>query len=340
MGSSMSNDLVLVTGGAGYIGSHLTRQLLEEGHRVRILDSFLYGDQSLAEMREHPRLDVRCGDICNVRDIAHAVQGVRSVVALAAVVGDPACEIDPRKSMAVNFESTRCLLDACREAGVERIVFASSCSVYGANGQGLLVEESHLNPVSLYARTRILSEEVLQQDRGPVDVIILRLATVCGLSSRMRFDLMVNTITARAVVDRRVRIVGAGQWRPHLHVRDAAAAFALAVKVPSSVAQGTVFNVGHESQNFTIAEVAEKVLEYLPDTVVEFANGDEDARSYRVGFQRIREQMGFLPERTIDDAIQEVRHTLTNGHGINYEDEQYHNVKWLRRTGLRRASAH
>ncbi|HUI25908.1 MAG TPA: NAD(P)-dependent oxidoreductase [Candidatus Kryptonia bacterium] len=335
----MSDDLVLVTGGAGYVGSHLTRKLLALGYRVRVLDNFLYGDQGLAEVRTNSRLEIRAGDICDIRDVTHAVQGVRTVVALAALVGDPACEIDPQEALTINFESTRCLLDASRAAGVGRLVFASSCSVYGANGTELLEETSHLNPVSLYARTRIMSEEVLLQERGPVEVIILRLATVCGLSSRMRFDLMVNTITARAAVDGRVHITGADQWRPHLHVQDAAGAFACAVQAPSAAAQGAIFNVGHESQNFTIGEVADKVVQHLPDTVVEYANGNGDRRSYRVSFARIRDQIGFVPSFSIDDAIEEVRSVLADGVVKNYEDAVYHNVKWLRRTGLRRAAA-
>lgn len=331
-------DMVLVTGGAGYVGSHLTRKLLADGFRVRILDNFLYGDRGIADLGGDPRVEIQRGDICNIRDVAHAVQGVRGVVALAAVVGDPACEVDPRETMTINFESTRCLLDACREAGVQRLVFASSCSVYGANGDELLHEGSHLNPVSLYARTRIMSEEVLLQERGSVEVVILRLSTVCGLSQRMRFDLMVNTITARAAVDHRVKVTGAEQWRPHLHVRDAAAAFASAVEAPSAAAQGDIYNVGHESQNFTIGEVAEKVARHLPNTVIEYANGNGDRRSYRVSFERIRQHLGFRPTLTVDDAIEEIHTALANGRLANYEDEQYHNVKWIRRTGLRPAA--
>ena len=327
----MANDLVLVTGGAGYVGTHLTRQLLENGCRVRVLDKFLYGDHGLADVRHHPRLEVQIGDVCNLRDVAHAVQGARAVVALAALVGDPACEVDPREALIVNFESTRSLLDASRAAGIERFVFASSCSVYGANGHELLHEDSHLNPVSLYARTRIMSEEVLLQECGPVEVIILRLSTVCGVSSRMRFDLMVNAITAHAVMDQRVHITGVDQWRPHLHVQDAAAAFALAVRAPAGVARGGIFNVGHESQNFTIGEIAEKVVRTLPDTVVEYANGTGDRRSYRVSFARIRETLGFVPKFTVDDAIAEVRSVLAAGGIPDYQDEVYHNVKWLRR---------
>jgi nucleoside-diphosphate-sugar epimerase len=327
----MSSDIVLVTGGAGYIGSHLVRKLLHQGYRVRVLDKFLYGEHGIVELRGDPNLELRYGDICNIRDMVQAVNGVRAVVALAALVGDAACDLDPREALMTNFESTRCLLESCREAGVQRLVFASSCSVYGANGSETLREDSHLNPVSLYARTRIMSEEVLMAEHADVEVVILRLSTVCGLSPRMRFDLMVNTITARACVDGRVRIVGANQWRPHLHVQDAAAAFARAVEAPREVAAGQIFNVGAASLNFTVGEIAEKVVVQIPGTIVEYFDNIEDRRSYRVSFDHIRDTLGFVPVRTVDDAIREVRTVLQTGAVRNYGDELYHNVKSLQR---------
>jgi len=335
----MGKETVLVTGGAGYIGSHLVRQLIQSGYRVRVLDKFLYGENGIASLRDDPNLDLRYGDICNTRDVAQSVSGVSAVVALAALVGDAACDIDPREAHMTNFESTRIMLDACKEAGVRRLVFASSCSVYGANGNDILTETSALNPVSLYARTRIMSEDVLLNEDGPVEVVILRLSTVCGLSQRMRFDLMVNTITARASVDRRVRVVGASQWRPHIHVQDAAAAFLRAVEAPAATAAGQIFNVGHESQNFTIGEVADKVVAQLPETNVEYSDDIEDRRSYRVSFDRIRAGLGFEPSMTVDDAIREVRELLDSGAVENYGDEVYHNVKQLRRAFGQAATA-
>jgi nucleoside-diphosphate-sugar epimerase len=335
----MRDNVVLVTGGAGYIGSHLVRKLLQRGYHVRVLDKFLYGEHGVAELRGDPNVELRYGDICNIRDVVQAVNGVRAVVALAALVGDAACDLDPQEALTTNFESTRCLLESCREVGVQRLVFASSCSVYGANGNDLLREGSHLNPVSLYARTRIMSEEVLLQERGPVEIVILRLSTVCGLSRRMRFDLMVNTITARASVEGRVRVVGANQWRPHIHVQDAAEAFLLAVESPSEVVADEIFNVGAESLNFTVGQVAEKVAEQIPGTVIEYFDHIEDRRSYRVGFDRIREKLGFIPTRNVDDAIREVRTVLQTGEVRNYADEVYHNVKSLQRNSRQRAHA-
>jgi len=330
-------DTILVTGGAGYVGSHVCRKLLERGYRVRVLDSFLYGDKGLAEIRDSPDLELLYGDICEVQDIRTGVKGCKGVIALAALVGDAACDIDPEEAIAVNFRSTKILIDECKRERVERIVFASSCSVYGANGTDLVTEDSPLHPVSLYARTRIMSEELLQAERGDVDVINLRLATVCGVSARMRFDLMVNTITARAAIDGKVQILGPNQWRPHLHVQDAAEAFVRAVAADEKSGVAT-FNVGNNNQNFTIGEIAEKVTEVLPGTKVEYTDANGDRRSYRVSFDRIRERLDFTPSYCVDDAIREVLGALSSGSIADYKAPVYHNVKYLQANGVRRAS--
>ena len=333
----MRGGSVLVTGGAGYIGSHLVRKLLQRGHHVRVLDSLLYGDHGIVRFRGHPQFELLHGDVADPAEVARAVEGTSAVVALAALVGDPACEIDPRRTWAVNAEATEELLKRCRESGVERLVFASSCSVYGANGDELLTESSHLNPVSLYARTRIASEELLLRDRGSVDVVILRLATVCGLSERMRFDLMVNTLTANATIHGRVRVFGAQQWRPHIHVQDAADAFVRAVEAPRARAANDIFNVGIEEQNFTVGEVANKVAQHIPGTIQECDEGVADHRSYRVSFAHIREKLAFVPRRTVDDAISEVHAVLR---GVrDYADKVYHNAKQLQRNDRRRIVA-
>lgn len=334
----MGGDTILVTGGAGYVGSHVSRKLLGRGYRVRVLDSFLYGDKGLAEVRDDPKLELLYGDICNADDVRVAVQGCKAVVALAALVGDAACDIDPEEAIAVNFRSTKLMLDECKRQGVERLVFASSCSVYGANGTDLVTEDSPLHPVSLYARTRIMSEELLEAEHGDVDVVNLRLATVCGVSPRMRFDLMVNTITARAAIDGKVHILGPKQWRPHLHVQDAAEAFARAVTTEDRQGVAT-YNVGTTSQNFTIGEIADKVTELLPGTEVEYTEANGDRRSYRVSFDRIGERLGFEPTFRVDDAIREVLSTLQSGSIGDYKAPVYHNVKYLQANGVRRATA-
>lgn len=319
-------DLIVVTGGAGYVGSHLTRQLLERGYRVRVLDNFVYGRQGLQELESNSNLEIVAGDIRAECDLNRAVKGARAVVALAAIVGDAACDLDPRRTMAINMASTVLTHAACRRARVERLVFASSCSVYGANGDGLLDEESTINPVSLYARTRVASEEVLLEECG-VDVIVLRLATVCGVSPRMRFDLMVNTMTAAATMQGGIRVSGAGQWRPHVCVGDVAHAFRLAVEAPAG--RHRVFNVGSEGQNFTIGEIAERVAMRVRGTRVEYVPNGHDLRSYRVCFDRIRGELGFEPSQTVDDAIEEVSNLVARGAVADFQDERFHNAKWL-----------
>ncbi|HYD48200.1 MAG TPA: NAD(P)-dependent oxidoreductase [Terriglobales bacterium] len=336
----MSQETVLVTGGAGYVGSHLVRKLLERGYRVRVLEKFVYGDHGLAELEGDPRLEIRYGDIGSDRDMRSAAAGTRWVVALAAIVGDAACDVDPQETMITNFESTKTLIDACHAAGVQRTVFASSCSVYGAKGTETLDENAELNPVSLYARTRIMSEDVLEQRRGNLEVIILRLSTVCGWSPRMRFDLMVNAITARAAVEGTMRIVGANQWRPHIHVQDAAEAFLhAAVDAPAAAAQAGKYNTGGDHLNFTIGEVADKVMARYPKTKAEYVDHIEDRRSYRVSFGRIREAMGFVPRFSVDDAIEEVRTNLAAGLVTDYNDDIYNNLRSVQRAVRLRATA-
>lgn len=329
-------DLVLVTGGSGYVGSHLTRKLLARGHRVRVLDSYVYGNQGLEAISNDPNLELVQGDICDERALARATKGVRAVVALAAIVGDAACDLDASRTMAINYESTRQMLAACKANKVERLVFASSCSVYGANGTDLLHENSHLNPVSLYARTRIMSEDLLL-DQSAVDVIILRLATVCGVSPRMRFDLMVNTMTACAVAQGAIRVSGAKQWRPHVHCQDAAEAFLCAVEV--SKTKEKVFNVGSEKQNYTVGQVAERVAAQVPGTEIEYAPNGHDLRSYRVTFGRIADELGFKPTMSVDDAITEVSKLLASGSIADFRSEVFHNAKWLSANGRLQGAA-
>jgi len=282
-------------------------------------------------MRDHPRLEIVKGDICDMKAVARGVRDTHGVIALAAIVGDPACNLDPEETVNFNYQATKILKEACTFYGVRRLVFASSCSVYGANSNGLLTERSRLNPVSLYARTRILSESILFDRQGDVEPVVLRLATVFGASPRMRFDLVVNTLTARAVVEGKVTIFGGNQWRPHVHCHDAARAFVMALEAPAEAVAGEVFNVGASDLNMRILDLGKLVASSVGRAVdVVIGDNAQDPRDYRVGFDKIRSVLGFVPARSLEYGIREVADAIRSNPALqSYQDPIYHNVHAL-----------
>jgi lipopolysaccharide/colanic/teichoic acid biosynthesis glycosyltransferase/nucleoside-diphosphate-sugar epimerase len=327
---------ILVTGGAGYIGSHVVRKLLLRGHRVRVVDSLLYGTHGIRAIARHPRLELIEGDVRHLRTMHVAVKGVDAVIALAALVGDAACELDPDETLSTNLDATQLLAEVGQRAGLQRLVFASSCSVYGANGALTLNEGSWLNPVSIYARTRLQSEKLLLQQANGPSVTILRLATVFGVSSRMRLDLLVNTFTAHGFFTDRMRVFGGTQQRPNLHVQDAAEAFILAAQGPAEKVSGEIFNVGDDTQNYTVLDVAELVKAELPTAEIELVDGSPDARDYRVGFEKIRQVLGFRCRFTVQDGIREMVAAFRHGLVRDPNAERYHNFRYLKAHGFGR----
>ncbi len=308
---------VLAAGGSGYIGSVLVPRLLDQGHRVTVLDRLYFGD-TLAEPR------ARFGDRLRVvRDDVRTfdstlLDSVDAVVDLAGISNDPSCDLEPEVTQSVNVDGTRRLAVAAQKRGVKRYVFSSSCSVYG-HGDGLgLTETSPRQPVSLYARTKSEAEEFLldldRQSHPSMDVTCLRLATVFGVSPRMRFDLAVNVMTKNAYVQRRIMVDGGGrQWRPFVHVRDAARAFELALTGDRAKLAGEVFNVGADTSNIQVLNLAFRVRDAIPGTEVVHAPTDPDLRDYNVSFEKIRRILDFRAEHTIDDGIREVLGALRDG---------------------------
>lgn len=327
-------DTVLVTGGAGYVGSHLVRVLLSRGYRVRVLDTLLYGASGLNGCTADPRLELMHGDICNIRDMIRATKGIKAVIALAALVGDAACDLDHDETVAINIESTKLLSQVVGlNADIERVVFASSCSVYGATEDLVLNEGSQLNPVSFYARSRIVSEGILNRELEGRSVVTLRLGTVFGASERMRLDLMVNTMTWRAVTTGKIRVMGGDSWRPHVHVRDVADAFATAAESPHEQVGGETFNVGSDQNNLTISETAVVVASQVEGTEIEYVADNNDARSYRVNFAKIRHVLGFSPRHRLEDGIGEMEELFRTGR-IDGNDPRFSNLEYLRNFGF------
>ncbi len=322
-------EKVLVIGGAGYIGSILIRKLLKRGYKVRLLDLLLYGDESIAELYDEPNFEFIKRDFRNVETIVHCFQDMDAVIHLGAIVGDPACALDEELSIEINLEATRMIAEVAKGYGVQRFLFASTCSVYGAS-DAILDERSALNPVSLYARTKIDSEKVLLSfnsvDFSP---IILRLATVYGLSPRPRFDLVVNLLTAKAIFEGEITIFGGQQWRPFIHVEDAAEAFVKCLHAPLAAVKGQIFNVGCNEQNCQIYRIGEFIKELVPEAIVTVEERDSDLRNYHVCFDKIRNQLGFVPGKTVEEGILEIKEAIEEGRIKDYRDQQYHNSKFL-----------
>ena len=320
---------VLVTGGVGYVGSQVVRMLLTRGTHVRVLDRFLYGDGGLAALTPNAQLEIMRGDIRSTSDMRRAVRGVETVIALAALVGDQLCEADPAEGVAVNLKATKVLGKVASEAGVKRVILASSCSVYGSSGQAFVDETATPNPVSLYGETRLLSEELLLKNYPEIGPVVLRLGTVFGLSPRMRFDLVVNAMTARAVTEGKIPVFNGDNWRPFVHVRDAARAFIRAADAPGHVVHGQRFNVGANFLNCTIADLAAVVAHCVQGAVVVPQSPNGDTRSYRVRFDRVREVLWYEPHWSLKEGIGEIVAALSDGTIVDYRDPIYHNALYL-----------
>ena len=324
---------VLVIGGAGYIGSVLVRKLLDRGYNVTVLDALVYGDEGIRDLYGRLGFELIHDDMRNVEAVVRAMQYADAVVHLGALVGDPACALDERLTLEINLAATRMIAEAARGFGVQRFIFASTCSVYGASDQ-ILDERSALNPISLYARTKIDSERVLltlNDDR--FTPVILRFATIYGLSPRPRFDLVINLLAAQAVCEKRITIFGGGQWRPFIHVDDAAEAILQCLEAPLPVVKGQIFNVGSDDQNYQIAQLGDLIKELIPDVQVIHQGEDVDQRNYRVSFVKIRKHLGFTPRRTVADGILEIKAAIESGRIRDYQDARYSNYKTLSEEG-------
>jgi nucleoside-diphosphate-sugar epimerase len=319
---------VVVTGGGGYIGSVVTEQLLDAGHRVRVLDRLFFGRQVLAPLEKRDGLTIIKDDIRYVGP--EVFDGVDVVMDLAGISNDPSADLAPSITEDINFTGAAHIARLAKAAGVSRYIYSSSCSVYGHNGaeseyghgngngnghDHRLVETSPKAPVSLYAKTKIAAEDtLLKMHDDAFSVVLLRNATVYGLSPRMRFDLVINLMTLSAYKNRKLFVLGGGaQWRPLVHVHDVGRAFLLAMDSAHEKVGGRAFNVGSNEQNFQIYQIAQMVRDVVPHTSLEVVPDDPDKRSYNVSFDRIEKELGFKTEKSPYEGIVEVKQALERG---------------------------
>jgi nucleoside-diphosphate-sugar epimerase len=319
---------VLVTGGAGYIGNVLTRQLLARGVGVRVIDCLAYGGKALLPFFSQPRFEFIAGDLRDKHDRKKALEGMDAVVHLAAIVGDPACSKFPDLAEQVNWQASRDLFDDARSAGAQRFVFASTCSNYGkmADSRVAIDETGVLNPVSLYARLKVRCEEYFLEHagKGPA-VSILRFATAYGVSARMRFDLTVNEFARDAAVGGKLVIFGEQFWRPYCHIEDIAAACGSVLAADKRSVSGEVFNVGDSRENYQKKTIAALLQEMLPKLQVSYVARDEDPRDYKVNFEKIKQKLGFSITHTVPGGLRDVIALVRTGIIKDYDSPEYKN---------------
>ena len=322
---------VLVTGGAGYLGCHVVRLLLEEGHEVRVFDRFCFNEEALADVADRAACQVVRGDVRRLQEHPGLFDGIDGIVHLAGLSSDPTCGLDEDMAEDVNVESTRELVDQALQHGVRRFVLASTCSVYGHGVFARLDEESPTNPLSPYGRTNLLAERaVLSKQNDHFEPVVARLATLFGWSSRMRFDLAVNQMVATGRAGS-ISVFGGGQqWRPFLHVRDAARALAVLLTAEAGKVGGETFNVGADGLNFRIADLARAVADHFDGVAIEVARDDDDLRSFHVVFDKLRERLGFECTHSLAEGVSEVRNAIEES-GIDPSEDVYFNVRTMKR---------
>lgn len=303
---------VLVTGGAGYLGSWIVKKMLAKGHSVRIFDRFCFGRESIREWENNPNCTIVQGDIRRLQESPGLLDDLDAVIHLASLSNDPSCALDTEMAVDVNLESTVELARLAMQANVTRFVFASSCLVYGHGVFELLDEASPANPVSTFSQSKLAAERALLQMRNDhFEPVIARVATMFGSSPRMRFDLAINLMVATAMRQGRILVRGGGnQWRPFVHVRDAARALIAMAEAPAETVAGEIFNTGCDVYNTRIIDLAHRVARHFPDVRVEIDKDDDDLRTFRVQFGKIRSKLNYLCQWSIDEGVQEIRKVL------------------------------
>jgi nucleoside-diphosphate-sugar epimerase len=332
------SEATLVTGGSGYIGALLVRELQSAGREVRVLDSLLHGQEEIATEQERTGVEVIRADIRDTDALRRALSGAKAVVHLAAIVGDPACALDPAVADEVNVQATRALVADANDAGVERLVFASTCSNYGrmADPNVPITEEGELRPVSLYAEQKVGMEQLIlglangdaraSSDASATKPTCLRFATVYGVGRRMRFDLTVNEFTRELWADRELEVFGEQFWRPYIHVGDAARAVRTVLEAPVEQIAGAVFNAGRSGENYRKLDLVEEIHKQIDRGTVSYVHRDEDPRDYKVSFDKIRATLGFETLMTVPDGIAEVLTALDAGTLGDPFDPRYKNI--------------
>ncbi len=326
---------LLVTGGAGYVGAVLVPQLLAEGHRVTVLDLYLYGEDVLDAVKDDPGLRQIKGDVRDPKAVETALAGCDAVIHLACISNDPSFELNPTLGRSINLDAFRPLVQAAKRAGVKRFVYASSSSVYGVKDGVEVTEDLPLEPLTDYSRFKAECERILEDERGPGFVTLtVRPATVCGASPRQRLDVIVNILTNHAVNTGRIKVTGGPQKRPNIHIQDMCRFYLQALQWDDAAIDGKIYNVSEK--NHTVTELAEMVRDIVGGGTEIDVVSTNDPRSYHISAERIRQELGFAPHYTIRDAVETLSAALRVGTLTDpMNNPRYFNIKMMQLRDLK-----
>ena len=326
---------VLVTGGAGYVGAVLVPKLLDAGYRVKVLDLYIYGEHVLDAVKEHPHLEQIKGDIRDRKLLERVIPGCNAVIHLACISNDPSFELDPQLGKSINYDAFLGLVDVSKASGVRRFIYASSSSVYGIKEEPNVTEDLALMPLTDYSKYKAMCEEALLSKREPGFVtLILRPSTVCGYSPRLRLDLTVNILTNHAVNNKKITVFGGQQMRPNIHIADMVDAYLKALEWPDEAIDGKIFNVGFE--NYKVVQIAEMVRKVVGQEVEIVTTPTDDNRSYHVSSQKIKRELGFVAQHSVEDAVRDLVTAFQAGKIPNsMTDNRYYNIKTMQHLKLK-----
>ena len=327
---------VLVTGGAGYVGSVLVPKLLDKGYQVKVLDLYLYGEDVLDAVKDNPNLEQIKADIRDRALLERVIPGTDALIHLACISNDPSFELDPQLGKSINYDAFLGLMEVSKRCGVKRFIYASTSSVYGVKEEENVTEDLPLEPLTDYSKYKALCEEVLLREQSPdFTTIVIRSATVCGYSPRLRLDLVVNILTNLAVNTGRITVLGGQQKRPNIHIEDVTDLYIQLLELPDEIVAGKIFNVGY--QNYQILEIAELVRKVVGKEGVEIViRPTTDNRSYHISSEKIKRELGFEPKHSVEDAIRDLYDAFKAGKIPNpLDDIRYYNVKTMLAKGLK-----
>lgn len=325
---------VLVTGGAGYVGSCLVPKLLKAGFPVTVLDLYLFGDAPLADVRDNPLLREVKGDLRDPGVVDNALEGCSSVIHLACISNDPSFELNPALGKSINFDAFRPLVQNAKRKRITRFIYASSSSVYGVKDTPNVTEDLPLEPLTDYSKYKALCESVLEEERTEeFSTLIFRPATVCGYSPRLRLDLTVNILTNHAINNGKIRVFGGAQKRPNIHIDDITDLYVSSLTLPREQIDGKIYNAGYE--NHSVMEIAEMVRSVVGQATEIQVEATDDLRSYHISSDKLSEELGFSPKRSIPQAVDDLTDAFKIGaipHAM--EDPRYYNIRTMQDLGL------